>query len=94
VDEVVTETETTFYEVLPHIIDENDQVTLAASFTASNGIRIGLADRESDDPDWREFYFTQQQAEMIGQALVRWAQRCYAEGELIRCNYKDKEMKL
>jgi hypothetical protein len=73
-----------FYEVLPHISDGYEVVTLAASFTPNNGIRIGLVDIRSDDPDWREFDFDDGQAEMIGQALVRWAQRRRAEAELAR----------
>ena len=76
---------TDFYEVLPHITEDGEGTTLAASFTPNNGIRVGLLDPESDDPDWREFDFTDEQAELIGQALVRWAQRHRAEAEMIRC---------
>ena len=75
-----------FYEVIPHIKDECDEVTLAASFTPNNGIRIGILDPDQS-PDWAEFDFTVDQAEMIGQALVRWAQRSRAEREMIRCTY-------
>lgn len=60
------------YEVLPVIVDECGEVQLAASFTSKNGIRIGLLDTESDDPNWREFDFTDEQARMIGEALIRW----------------------
>lgn len=76
---------TTFYEVLLHITDEAQDTTLAASFTPNNGIRIGLLDTESEDTNWREFDFTEDQAELIGQALVRWAQRSKAETEMLRC---------
>lgn len=72
-----------FYEVLPHI--EDNDVTLSASFTADNGIRLQLLDQASDDEDWRVFDFTEEEAELIGQALVRWAQRSRAEDELVRC---------
>ena len=85
----------TFYEVLDHIVDEVGEVTLAASFTASHGIRVGLLDTESEDGDWREFDFTEDQAEFVGQALVRWAQRSRAEREIIRCRmYRVQENKL
>ncbi len=78
-----------FYEVLPIIKDATGQCSLSASFTPSNGIRIGIAD-ENEDTDWVEFDFNEDQAEAIGQALVRWSQRQRAEGEMIRCNrYRD-----
>ena len=73
-----------FYESIPAIVDEQGQVTLYATFSPNNGIRIGLLDSESEDPDWREFDFTEDQAELIGQALVRWAQRSRAEAEFHR----------
>jgi hypothetical protein len=63
----------TEYEVLPDILDESGEVTLAASFTPNNGIRIQLLDSESDDPDWRAFDFTADQALTLGNALLRWA---------------------
>lgn len=63
----------TIYEVLPDLYDENGEVTLSAAFTPNNGIRIQLLDAKSDDPDWRVFDFTPDQAEMIGNALLRWA---------------------
>ena len=65
-----------------------DQDKMYPGFTSNNGIRIGLLDTESDDPDWREFDFDPDQAEMIGQALVRWAQRSRAQAEIIRCGIK------
>jgi hypothetical protein len=74
-----------FYEVLPQMQDEVGEVTLSASFTPNNGIRISLLDTESDDPNWRDFDFDEEQAEIVGQALVRWAQRSRAEREIIRC---------
>jgi len=45
-------------------------------------IQIKLPDNESI------FDFDDDQAELIGQALVRWAQRSRAETEMIRCNQK------
>lgn len=77
-----------FYEILPHIISDDGVETLAAAFTPNNGIRIELLDAESDDPNWRCFDFTNDQAEQIGQALVRWAQRRRAETEMTRCGYR------
>lgn len=77
-----------FYEVLPNFQDKAGEVTLAASFTPNNGIRIGLLDNESDDPNWREFDFDEEQAEIVGQALVRWAQRSRAAAEIIRSGMK------
>lgn len=89
--------EADFYEVLPHILDETGETELAASFTPNNGIRIGIAVREEDGEGgytdwegWYDFDFNDEQAEQIGQALVRWAQRSRAEGELIRCGMKVK----
>lgn len=79
---------TSFYESLPQIKDESGEVVLHASFTANNGIRIQLLDSESDDADWRVFDFNNDQAEVVGQALVRWAQRRRAEAELNRCNVR------
>ena len=81
----MSDTPTKFYEVLPAFRDEEGTVTLVASFTPNNGIRIGLLDAESDDPDWREFDFNIEQAEILGAALVRWAQRSRTEKEMIRC---------
>ncbi len=74
-----------FYETLSDIQDETAEVTLAASFTPNNGIRIGLLDTESEDRDWREFDFDVEQADLVGHALVRWAQRRRAMTELVRC---------
>lgn len=62
------------YERLPDIIDDAGEVTLSASYTAGNGIRIGLLDTESEDPNWREFDFTAEQAIEIGKALIRWGE--------------------
>lgn len=76
---------TEFYQVLEHIPSEDGIDTLSASFTPNNGIRIQLLDSESEDPNWRVFDFTNDQAELIGQALVRWAQRRRAETELNLC---------
>jgi hypothetical protein len=61
------------YEILPDILDEEGLVTLSASFTANNGIRVQLLDSESNDADWRVFDFTPTQADQIGAALLRWA---------------------
>ncbi len=82
-----------FYEVLPEIIsDDGGQSHLYAAFTPNNGIRIGIIGYEYNEAEelvpeadhWSEFNFTDDQAEQIGQALVRWAQRRRAEGEMIR----------
>lgn len=75
-----------FYEVLPDMTEDAGEATLSASFTPNNGIRVQI---QNDDlgPDWAVFDFTKAQAEMVGQALIRWAQRARAEGELIRCGY-------
>ncbi len=68
------------YEILPDMTDQNtfkengDLVTLSAGFTAGNGIRIQLLDMGSDDPDWRVFDFTEDQAKILGSALLRWAE--------------------
>lgn len=86
--------EAIFYEVLPAIFDESGETQLSAAFTPNNGIRVQLSEREMNGisgawgawTDWRCFDFTAAQAEMIGQALVRWAQRNRAEAELVRCN--------
>lgn len=76
-----------FYEVLPNIIEEgNEDIILNAAFTSNNGIRVQIHDKETCPDYWISFDFTDAQAEMIGQALVRWAQRSRAETELIRCN--------
>lgn len=64
----------TEYEVLDDMTDEQGEVTLSASYTPNNGIRVQLLDSDSDDPDWRVFDFTTEQAEIIGRALVRWAE--------------------
>lgn len=67
------------YEVLPLIVDRDtyeengDLTTLAAHFTARSGIRIDLLDMESSDQDWRCFQLSEDQAELIGAALLRWA---------------------
>lgn len=69
------------YEVLPDMTDEGtfesngDLVTLSASLTPNNGIRIQLLDQESDDQNWRVFDFTPQQAVTLGEALLRWGKR-------------------
>lgn len=76
-----------FYEVLPEIKSEDGDAKLVASFTPNNGIRVGIVNEEIDDGYWREFDFTPDQAETIGQALVRWAQRNRAKTELNRCHY-------
>lgn len=78
----------TFYEVLPSITAEGYDATLVASFTANNGIRLHITNSEDGEVvDGAEFDFSPEQAELIGQALVRWAQRSRAEGELLRCGY-------
>lgn len=83
-DKLVSE----FYEVLDAIEDEGGYARLTAAFTPNNGIRIHIEDIDDGEGDVShscEFDFTDAQAEMIGQALVRWAQRRRAEAELIRC---------
>lgn len=81
-----------FYEVLPEIVsDDGGQSKLYACFTPNNGIRVGIStvlfDEQGnveDENGWHEFDFTDDQAEAIGQALVRWAQRRRAESEMVR----------
>lgn len=73
-----------FYEVIDPIKSEDGYSTLSASFTPNNGLRVMIRDGEGD-PHWHNFDFTTEQAELIGQALVRWAQRQRAETEMIRC---------
>lgn len=83
-DKLVSE----FYEVLDTIEDEGGYAKLTAAFTPNNGIRVhieSLPDDTGYEGSSCEFDFTNAQAEMIGQALVRWAQRDRAEGELVRC---------
>lgn len=75
-----------FYEVLPEFGDATGNARLMAAFTPSNGIRIGIVNNDLDMAGWAEFDFTEDQAEAVGQALVRWAQRLRAETELVRCN--------
>ena len=72
-----------FYEVLDKITDADGMGTLTAAFTPNNGIRISIVD--SEQMILTSFDFTPEQAELIGQALVRWAQRSRAEGEMFRC---------
>ena len=71
--------QTTSYEVLPEMHDDTGETKLVASFTSRSGIRIGILDLEEEGADWCEFDFTDDQAEAVGQALVRWAQRRRAE---------------
>lgn len=91
-----------FYEVLPEIYDETGETKLHAAFTPNNGIRIQLSERPFDGTapdgeelgqwtDWRCFDFNDAQAELIGHALVRWAQRDRAETELVRCGMRIKK---
>lgn len=58
------------YERLAHISDGD--ATLAASYSANNGIRIDILDPELS-ADWACFEFTDDQAEAVGNALLRWA---------------------
>lgn len=78
-----------FYEVLPTIKNEaTHDEWLTAMFTPNNGIRITIVNQEDLDVDIQElcsFDFEDDQAELIGQALIRWAQRHRAEREYIRC---------
>ena len=74
-----------FYEVLPEMRNESHDDVLVASFTPNNGIRIGIINGDCDDGNWREFdFYDLDQAEAVGQALIRWAQRCRAEHEMYR----------
>lgn len=78
--------ESNFYEVLDEIQEEyNPECTLLAAFTPNNGIRIRL----EDEDNYVEFDFTDRQAELIGQALVRWSQR-RRTGEPPRANEEDQ----
>jgi len=73
-----------FYEVLDVITDDTENMKLQAVFTPNNGIRIQIANADLEDGYWSVFDFTVDQAEFIGQALVRWAQRRRAEIEQMR----------
>lgn len=73
-----------FYEVLAEMHDHDEPTsTLCASFTPNNGIRVQIQDDDLAN-DWAVFDLADEQAEMLGHALVRWAQRRRAETELIR----------
>lgn len=59
------------YEVLPAMTG-SDGEEISASYTANNGIRLAIS---NDDlgTDWAVFDFEPEQAEIIGQALLRWS---------------------
>lgn len=73
------------YEVLDEITDESEEARLYASYTPNNGIRLGILQNFLYDPEaggqtedgwdiaWREFDLTPEQAQKIGEALLRWA---------------------
>jgi hypothetical protein len=84
--------EGTIYEVLPTIANpRTHDEWLTAAFTPNNGIRITIvnrADPDEDDETLCSFDFNADQAEMIGQALVRWAQRRRANRDMVRRGVK------
>jgi hypothetical protein len=74
------------YETLEQMIEKDGGARLAASWTPSNGIRIGIichfdeeekelspAGDDGWDMCWREFDFTREQARELGEALIRWS---------------------
>ncbi len=81
----MTNSPSDFYEVISDIEGEAEGEVLSASFTPNNGIRVQIRNNE-EGPSWAVFDFTDEQAEKIGHALVRWAQRRRAENEMIRCS--------
>lgn len=81
----MTQTWSNFYEALDAITSEDGVAKLTASFTPNNGIRIRIEEKDDEVDQYAEYDFTENQAEEIGQFLIRWAQRSRAEGELARC---------
>lgn len=60
------------YETIAPIRDDAQEATIAASYTPNNGIRIEIINDDLS-PDWAVFDMTDEDAEKIGAALVRWA---------------------
>lgn len=60
------------YEVIEPIRDDVQEASISASYTPNNGIRIDII---NDDLswEWAGFNLTPDQAEMFGDALIRWA---------------------
>ncbi len=59
------------YEVPANLTDETGEETLSYSYTSNNGIRLQILN--DDILDWAVFDLTKEQAELVGNALLRWA---------------------
>jgi len=59
------------YEVLPDIMSDDGKETISASWTPNNGRRIQILN--DDMQDWACFNMTKEQAQTLGEALLRWA---------------------
>jgi hypothetical protein len=65
------------YEVLAEMTSgfEEDRARLTASYTPNNGIRIGIINDDTNPHAWAEYDFSREEAERLGNALLRWAAR-------------------
>lgn len=66
-----TDKKTMNYEVLPEMISDDQEETLMASWTANNGRRILIVDKEVSD-EAAHFHLNKEQALILGEALMRW----------------------
>lgn len=86
----MTEAYKSAYEVLEEMTTEGTaDAKLAASYTPNNGIRVDIRITENDPeyaqyPDWLSFFFTDEQARTLGEALLRWAEDSRKGSEFIR----------
>lgn len=65
------------YEVLNEMQNgfEEDRARLVASYTPNNGIRIGIINDDTNPDSWAEYDFSPDEADRLGNALIRWAGR-------------------
>ena len=65
------------YEVLKEMQNgfEEDRARLVASYTPNNGIRIGIINDDTNPDAWAEYDFSPDEADRLGNALIRWAGR-------------------
>lgn len=61
------------YEVLDTIREDGNEADLSVSYTPNNGIRIQIFDITGNG-DWAVFDFNADQAELVGRALIRFAE--------------------
>lgn len=61
------------YEVLDNLREEANEATLSVSYTPNNGIRIQILD-DTLAKDWAVFDLNAEQAELVGRALIRFAE--------------------